>query len=170
MKQVFWFWSLLNFKSLQVSAPSVEIVKPCYIKWFKRNFSVWDPLGFTKTFPEIQWIWFCALDIQKSINMLDVVNGIVFKVSDKEFEQIKIREQEYDILNAQCFDFENHKNLWNCFFFSANKNNWEYNYWCKAQNKYLEVCLDWAKEYGEEFYNQFLETTFIWDKDLINYA
>lgn len=170
MKQVFGFGSLMSLKSLQVSAPSVEKVTPVYINWYRRDFSIWDPLGFTKTFPEICWTWFCALDVQVSNDQETQVNGVMFHVSNEEFEEIKIREQEYNIIEAECFGFFTYESLWNCYFFSANKNNWVYNHGCKAQEKYLQVCLEWAKNYGDMFYTQFLETTYIWNKDLTHYV
>lgn len=168
MKQVFGFGSLINLDSLRTSAPNVRKVTPWYIKWYRRDFSVWDPLGFTKTFPEIQWIGFCALDVQRSMYKQSEVNGIVFSVSDEEFEEIKIREQEYDIIETESFAFDTDESLWVCYFFSANKNNGEYNFGCPAQEKYLKVCLEWAKEHWEAFYIQFLETTYIWDENLTN--
>jgi len=170
MKQVFGFWSLLSLKSLQSHAPNVTYLTPVRIKGYERLFSVWDPLGFTKTFPEISWIWFCALNLRESNYKDNGVNGVLFSVSDEEFDELKMREQEYDLFSTECFDFKTDVSLWECYFFSANKSESEYNYWCKAQEKYLEVCLDWAKSHGEEFYKEFLKTTFIWNENLENYV
>lgn len=166
MKQIFWFGSLMSLSSIKASAPGVSEVTPAYVRWFIRDFSIWCPEWFTATFPDIKWIWFCALDIKRSVRDSNLVNGVIFQVSDEEFEEIKIREQEYDIISSSCFDFVSHENIWECFFFSANKNNGKYNHGCKAQETYLKVCLDGAKEQGDDFYEQFLKTTYLDDKPL----
>lgn len=166
MKKIFWFGSLLSLESLKASGPDVKKLIPAYIHGFKRTFSLWDPIWFTTSQKDLSGIWFCALDIQKTGSHDDVINGVVFSVSDEDFECIKVREQEYDIVSIECFDFKTQQSLWEHFFFSANKNNGEYKKWCLAQKRYLEVCLDWAKEHGELFYEQFLKTTYIGSETL----
>lgn len=162
----FGFGSLINKESLISTVNEVWVIKPCYIKWYFRDFSVWDPLGFTKTQSDVLNLPFCALDVKKSSNKSSRVNWVLFSITKKYFDDLLSREQEYSLLKTEVYDFNNELNIWSVYFFSSNKNNWEYSFNSKSQDRYLKICLDWAKSFGKVFYNNFLNTTFIWDKKL----
>lgn len=165
MKQIFGFGSLINTESLKASAPSVTSIRSAYIKGFQRSFSLWDPQGFVTTNLDMARIPFCALDIQQS-DAQCMINGVVFSVDELEFERIRQREIEYKMLEVEAYDFQSNAQLGTCIVFSANKNNATYDKESDAQERYLRICLDGAQEYGDRFYQQFLETTFIDDEPL----
>ena len=53
------------------------------------------------------------------------------------------------------------KTLGTCQVFSSNKQNGHYDFKGAAQARYLKICLDSSREYGEKFYQEFLDTTII---------
>lgn len=165
-KLVFGFGSLINQGSLRLTAPGAFDVQPSYIQGFKRNFSVWDPIGWTKTNQHLQGIPFAALDIQATSQKQALVNGVVFKVSESDFAHLVEREREYTTLTTIAFNFADATKLGECTVFSAGKNNGSYVFDCEAQTEYLDLCLEGAEQFGEEFYQTFLDTTFIGNQQL----
>lgn len=141
--------------------PDVKEIRPAYIKGLKREFSLWDPLGFTETNLDVAGEPFCALDIHLSTDKNQQVNGVCFEVSERYFENLLIREQEYELIQTEGFDFFTDKTLGTVFAFSANKRNGHYYDSSKAQQRYLEVCLQGAKDFGEDFYEEFLASTLL---------
>lgn len=162
---IFGFGSLINTESLRSSAPNAQ-PKPAYITGFRRSFNLWDPSGFTTTNLDVAGTPFCALDISKVSDVSARVNGVVFSVDETAFKELQAREYEYKLIKTICYDYVSQEPLGTCMVYSANKNNGTYDFESKAQRRYLDVCLDGAKEYGKTFYNEFLDTTFIGDTPL----
>ena len=169
MKTIFGFGSLLDMTSLKHTVPTAKDIQPCYIKGFTRNFNIWDPIGFSPGFPNIPLelisIPMCAVDVNTG-QQTDIVNGICFSMTDDYFEDLLKREKEYNLIETNIYCFKSHKKISEGYVFSAEKNNGSYNFGCYAQDEYLKLCLKGAKEFGENFYQSFLETTFINNKPL----
>ncbi len=157
---VFGYGSLMSKESLRATVPDVSDIRPAYIEGFVRDFSLWDPEGFTETNRDIRGIPFCAVDVKQAEGKSHV-NGIVFSVDETYFKALRRREQEYALVSTTAYNFESGKPLGECKVFSANKNNGNYDFGSIAQGRYLQVCLEGAAEYGKKFYAQFLETTYI---------
>lgn len=165
-KLVFGFGSLINTASLMGTAPHASDIRPCYVKGFRRDFSVWAKDGWTTTNLDFAGIPFCALDIQQNGDDNARVNGVVFTVNEDDFLQLKERECEYELIEVVVYDFKNDERIGECFVFSSCKNNGGYSFESPAQTRYLEICLAGAKQYGEDFYQTFRDTTFIGGKRL----
>ncbi len=163
---VFGYGSLISGHSLQATVPDAKHIKPAYIKGFRRDFSVWDPEGWTETEQDVAGIPFCALDVTKGSGKN--VNGVVFEMGQDNFIALKRREQEYELLETTAFDFVSHKPIGLCLFFSANKKTGRYVFNEPAQERYMAVMLDAARKLGDNFYNQFLATTYINGTAIIN--
>ena len=146
--------------------PNANNNKPAYIKGFVRNFSLWDPEGFTETNLDLAGIPHCALDVQKSTNKDSQVNGIVFIVDNTYFDNLLKRESGYKLIETIAYDFVAKQSIGKCFVFSADKNNGKFDFNSRAQRRYLEVCLNGAKEHGPRFYEEFIEQTYIGDVSL----
>ena len=159
---VFGFGSLINSNSLKSSAPSAFNLKTCFIKGYKRDFSVHASLGFTDTNLEISGIPFCALGIKKTNKNIDMVNGIVFNLNKSDLEKLKHRELEYRLEITTAYDFYNPEDpIGEVYVFMANNNSGIFDINSKVQKKYLDICLSGAKEYGENFYDTFINTTYV---------
>ena len=162
---VFGYGSLLNQKSLRRTIPDAENIVPCFIKGFKRDFSVWDPIGFRSG--EHANVGFCALDVKKDSNPNSRVNGILFEMSENHFDSLLDREQGYRPVQVNAYDYATGKLLQEAILFSADRNNGTYSFESSAQENYLKICLDGAKSYGDDFYSEFLKSTYIDNKSLI---
>lgn len=163
-KIVFGYGSLLNQASLRRTIPDAENIVPCFIRGFKRDFSVWDPIGFRNG--EYANIGFCALDVKAS-NPDSRVNGVLFEMGDTHFDGLLDREQEYKQIQANAYDYTTGKLLQEAILFSANKDNGTYSFESGAQENYLKICLNGAKSYGDGFYAEFLRSTHIANKPLV---
>ena len=165
-KLVFGFGSLINTASLLVTSPHASDIRPAYVKGFRRDFSVWAKGGWSTTNLDLAGIPFCALDIQEDSDAKARVNGTVFTVNENDFLKLKDRECEYKLTETVVYDFKNDEPIGKCLVFSACKNNGSYDVKSPAQIRYLEICLEGTKQYGEDFYQMFLDTTFVGDKRL----
>lgn len=163
---IFGFGSLLSTESLRATAPNASDITPCYIKGFIRDFSLWDPGEFKTTNPDMTVRPYCALDVKPSDNPEARVNGISFTVSDADLKALQEREREYQLIKTTSYNLEDQQALGTCLVFSANKNSGSYDFGSAEQLRYLQVCLDGARERGEGFYIEFLRTTYIGEKNL----
>ena len=163
MKKIFGFWSLINTRSLKFTVPDANIIWPSYIEGFIRKFNHYDAVWF-RTW-EYKGIPMCSLNVQK-YEGLKQVNGLVFEVSDEYMENLLEREQWYDLIETEAFCYMTKKSLWKVYVFSAKEQDITYNFLNEANNYYLYLCLEWAKEFGTEFIQDFINSTYIRDKSL----
>jgi len=158
---IFGFGSLLDPESLTATVPDAYDVLPTYITGFRREFSFWDSDGWTESNLDLAGEAFCAVDAKVSSEPQSKINGIIFQMSEVSYEKLLQREEGYGLVKTTVYSFENDKVLGECFLFSSNKNDGVYNFESAAQERYLEVCLRGACKYGMDFYQEFLNTTFI---------
>lgn len=158
---LFGFGSLISPESLKSTAPNAQAIKPAYIKGFLREFNLWDPLGYTDTNLDLAGIPFTALDVSKTEDSAARVNGVVFTVNQDDFKQLLIREQEYQLVETMAYDYETGTPLGTCAVFSAGKNNGTYSFDSAPQKRYLDNYLKAARSYGQKYYDEILDTTYI---------
>lgn len=140
---IFGYGSLLLESSLRRTCPNAQIIEIYSIKGYKRVCNVECETHCAKN------IEFC----EDSINSF--VNGVIFKIiNEEELNQLLIREEGYEIIQIT------HPTL-EVYTFSAKENLKDRIYTTQRQREYLQTCINGAKEKGEEFYNQFLQTTFV---------
>lgn len=163
---IFGYGSLISLSSTRATAPGVKKLRAAYIKSFIRCFSLYDPIGFTSYNLDVANIPFCGLDVRSSNNAEDRVNGVVFEVNEADLKAMLIREQEYETPMVVVYDFETNEQIGKAMVFMACKNNGSYDPTNPAQVRYLEDMLSGAKSFGEEFYQEFIRTTYIDDKSL----
>lgn len=168
-KTIFGFGSLIYTPSLLATAPQATNIKPAYIKGFIRNFNFWDAVGYTETNQDLAGEPMCALDIAKAKSAAARVNGVAFKVSEPDLSKLLIREEGYELLTTIAYDYVKGQPIaGDCLVFSANKNDGKYVFDGLAQQRYLDDYLRAAKQYGEQFYQEVLDTTFIDGQSLRN--
>lgn len=162
---IFGYGSLIDRRSLIATVPDAANIRPAYIKGFYRDFCLWDPEGWTETELDVAGVPFCAVDIRKT-DKSSSLNGIVFEMSSVHFETLKRREQQYELLQTSVYNFVDDSILGDCFVFCANKQTGQYVFDEPAQERYLKLMLNGAKEYGESFYHELLATTYLNGKSL----
>lgn len=161
---IFGYGSLVNRQSLLDTSPDAAAIRPAYIKGFKRSFNLWDAKGLTaKHHGRLRAQPYCALDVEESAG--DNVNGVVFTIADS-LAAIKAREHLYRLVEVKAFGFEDNAPIGKVLVFIAGKNDGSYAMDSPAQTRYLDMCLAGAKDYGTDFYNQFLATTYIGNQTL----
>lgn len=163
---IFGYGSLIIPESLRATVPDAKNVHPVYVKGFKRAFSLWDPVGWSATNLDLAGIPFCALDVHKIEDKEARVNGITFEGGESQMSALLRREELYALTETTSYDFYTDKPLGNCFVFSADKHNGEYDFNSTAQQRYLQECCESAKDYGDAFHKEFLESTYIGDRPL----
>lgn len=163
---IFGYGSLIIPESLRATVPYATNVHPVYVRGFKRDFSLWDPTGWTATNLDLAGIPFCALDVHKIEDKGARVNGITFEVGESQMPALLRREELYALIETTAYDFYTDKPLGNCFVFSANKHNGKYDFSSPAQQRYVQECSESAKAYGNAFHKEFLENTYIGDRPL----
>lgn len=163
---VFGYGSLINISSLKEDVPEAKSITACYIKGFKREFCIWDPIGWSPNGQPNSEYAHCALTVYPVKNKLSLVNGVVFMPSDKSYKRLLKREVQYVPVTTMAYDFTTDEEIGECIVFSANKHNGVFINDSPWQMHYLNVCLDGARSLGEQFYDQFLDTTFLHDTSL----
>lgn len=157
---IFGFGSLINTASLRRTAPHAANIRPVYIKGFHREFNLWDSVsGWSHN--DLDSIPYCALDVRKDEDTDSKINGVLFEVPEEELAKLKKREYLYKLVDTVAYDFATGKPIGECWVFSACKNDGKYDFDSPTQVRYAEICLKGAREYGEAFYQMFLDTTFI---------
>jgi len=165
--KIFGYGSLLNFDSLLETSPDATNIQPVYIEGFKRSFNLWDSEGLgSESHGKLRGHPYCALDIAKIGD--ETVNGVSFEVNIS-LENLKKRENMYNLIETEAFDFNSKTSVGNVYVFSSNSNNGSYDFESVAQTRYLKMCLQGAKAMGDDFYQQFLATTYIENSNLLEY-
>lgn len=163
MRSFFGYGSLINEESRKKTLPTPVSARPAYILGFKRDFSVWDPIGFTEGMYAGQGIW--AMNVTPT-GKGGRVNGIIFDIEDRYLPALMDREQGYQIIATDAYDYLTHAPT-QVQLFSAQKHVAEFSFQSEAQHYYLNLCVEGAKSLGEDFYDEFLRTTFVGDKSLL---
>lgn len=163
MNKVFGYGSLMNVESLRQDVSDPSDIETGLIKGYRRVFNKWDPVGFRKG-KKFAGEGFCAVNVVEG-GAKDVVNGVVFSVDEKGFKNLVAREQGYKKVQINVFK-HNGVLLCTAVVFLATDAHAEYDFSGDAQEHYLKACLDGARSWGDDFYNQFLKTTFVGNKHL----
>lgn len=143
---IFGYGSLLSEESLKRTAPNSKIVSIGILKNYMRIF---NKPAKNETI--------AALNIVKSKG--NFVNGVVIELHKEDFFNLVSREFRYDMILVQV---QTSIGQVEAYTFSYNQGDErEFLESSYGQIKYLEVCIRGAKQRGEEFYKQFLETTLI---------
>lgn len=159
--KIFGYGSLINKKSLQASLPNVQEIAPAYIKGFRREFNYPELVGWKSHNLDLAGIPFCAINVSTVDDDSQKVNGVIFEIQRNDLAALRRRELDYELVETEAFDFQSGKEIGTCSVFVSDKCDGTYKFDEPAQERYLQVCLDGAKELGAVFYQEFLATTYI---------
>ena len=165
-KIIFGYGSLMSKESLLVTAPNATDIRPAYIQGFIRDFSYWDPLGYTETNLDLAGIPMCSLNVYATSHNTDRVNGVAFSVDQKDYEALLIRERGQRPLSTAVYDYRTGKKIGDCVVFASQECSGSFDFDNPAQVRYLQVALEAARLLGDEFYQEVLTTTYIGKKTL----
>lgn len=157
---IFGFGSLLNNASLRATIPDVTAVDPVVLEDYARVFETVSTNRFAADRTPV-----CVLNIRQEA--AGRVNGVCFDVSQKYFDSLLAREEAYTLaeVSVACFT-TGKKRLAYAFLGKEEMKNSNFLFGEPTQMDYLQLCIDGAKDFGDEFYKMFLETTHINEKKL----
>ena len=157
---IFGYGSLLNMDSLKKTLPDVSDVRVATLKGFRRVFNLRAKRIISKCGPV------AVLDIEN--NPEAEINGVYFRVNEDELKELKKREILYDFIEI---DVENEKGeLVKALTVQAKgRPRTDYKLNCELQKKYYDVCIKGAESLGNKFYHLYLETTYIDNKNLVQF-
>ena len=148
------YGSLLSHKSLKDTISNKHF-KPVIIKGYKRIFNI--AIKQNENFDE--------LNLEKSKN--SKLNGVMFKVNEKELEKIKQRESEYNLEETEAYYFKTNKKLGKSlividYFLKIDSKN-------KLPSKsYFILCREAAYHLSKKFGQYWDKTTFISDNERVD--
>lgn len=160
--KIFAYGSLMFEESLKKTAPCATILSPAKLHGFVRVFNFPSPYRLS----EIDGTPCSVLNIDKS-DLNHEICGILFEMSESSFTEMFAREQGYELVQIEVQDFHEPNTRYKAYTFRAlHYDAHDYQHGSQQQQEYLTWCLEGAKKYGDDFYQNFLETTHIGDKNL----
>lgn len=158
---IFGYASFINKIFLETTIPEAKNIFPAKLAGFVRVFNIPSSTYFC----EKTSVACAELNAEKS-EWNEYINGICFSISEERLKQLLEREKNYEIVRVEIEESgrkQTHKAL---FFRVLHYEGHDFQFSSKNQLEYLNICLEGAKKLGEEFYKDFLQTTFIGDKTL----
>lgn len=152
---LFGFGSLVNIKSAQNSFKNRELKKedliPVKIRGYKR---VWNSIEFICFEKEI--VNGIFLNIQKDEN--SYIFGVMIKISEEEFEVLKLREKNYSCVTIKKESVINQKLDDDLIAFMTTKEDkiakiGQEN--CFIPSRYIEIVKEGVKNFSKEFQDNF---------------
>jgi cation transport regulator ChaC len=160
--KIFAYGSLMYEKSLKKTAPNTKIISPVTLHGFVRVFNF--PSSYRMS--EIDGTPCAVLNLDKS-DLNHQLCGVLFETSQENFDEMLKREEGYELVQVEVEDFNNSNTRYKAYTFrSLHYDAHDFQTNSKKQLEYLSWCLEAVKIYGEKFYTNFLETTFIGDKTI----
>ena len=148
------YGSLMSHNSLKETINNKHF-KPVIIKGYKRIFDIYVKKSENSD----------ILNREKSKS--SELNGVMFKVNDKELRQIKKRENLYNLEKTKAYDFKDKKMLGSCFIVI------DYSVKIDRKNKlpsksYFILCREAAYHISKEFGEYWDKTTFTSDNEKVS--
>lgn len=109
-----------------------------------------------------------ALNVALTRQLGDTVNGVVIEVSYDEIDGMLKREQGYDLCSVPYLPWGNlSAEVQSAYVLSASWDSMSGRRFLRKDilpcDGYLDLCCRGARSYGEEFYDSFLDTTYLAD-------
>lgn len=168
--KIFGYGSLINKESLLKTAPSATDIIPCKLFGFIRIFNAKN-INICEKNKKCS----AALNIEKS-EYNQYINGVVFEIDDEDFPNLKKRERNYELIKINLIDYNGKSFSAYTFRYPHFEVECEFLFDSEVQKQYLKLCIQGAKTFGEDFYEEFLKTTqlkenlsLIESKNRINY-
>lgn len=152
---LFGFGSLVNIKSAQNSFKNRELKKedliPVKIRGYKRVWNSIESICFEKEI--VNGIF---LNIQKDEN--SYIFGVMIKISEEEFEVLKLREKNYSCITIKKEDIFNQNLDEDLIAFMTTKDDkiakiGQKN--CFIPSRYIEIVKEGVKNFSKEFQDNF---------------
>lgn len=145
----------MDNESLESTIPGAVVVGTSLLEGYKRVFDFKSPYRHNKETN----IFSCVLNIKKDVNYS--VNGILATIPDNDLEDLLYRERGYN-MSSICLEDDKASNA----FIAIDYKPYEYIFNDPIQKEYLSICINAAKSFGDDFLENFINTTFIEGKTI----
>ena len=158
---VFGFGSLINVDSLKQTVPRVQSVSACSLTGYKRVFDVPSEHRLCKHGPT------SALNLQRAEDV--TIYGVVFNVPREELKDLLYRERAYNFVEVDIAHLENREERRvYTFMGKAPFGACGFQHDEPEQMAYLDICLAGAKSFGDDFYQNFITTTYVGEQKIVD--
>lgn len=152
--KIFGYGSLINEQSLKKTSPNSKILYPAKTYGFIRVFN----LASTNRICSITNKSVAVLNVEKG-EYNEQINGVCIEVSKEEFKHILEREKGYELIEIEILDYNNENNKTKGYMFRARHYEpYDFIFNSQMQNEYLTICIEGAKNFGEQFLEEFKTT------------
>lgn len=164
MMKIFAYGSLMNINDLGRTVPKAANMFPVKLYGYRRIFD----LESTYRFDPITNLPISVLNLEAA-SSFDYVNGICFDMDDQSFEDLLEREKAYNLLETTVVDYFKPQDHKAHFFISSNYEKYPYQLGSNLQLRYLEICAEGCSIYGNQFFEDFMNSTHFFGVDIDKY-
>ncbi len=161
MKNLIVYGSLLNPDELEKHNISMEVIEFVKVKGYRRVFNQ-EP-----SWRKVDSNYRAVMNVEKEKGSW--FNGLVIKGLTKEYiDDLDHRERGYDRIDVKEEDIVTYKgeNIDNCIVYVGKKGKQNNNIF--PNKEYFKICLDGAKVHFEDFYRDYLDTTYNFNDGKLN--
>ena len=157
---IFGYGSLMNLDFLCKTVPNVTDITPVILQNHIRIFETASTTRFDKDNTPA-----AVLNITEHNEAK--INGVCFHVEQDYFDELLEREKAYELREVVVETCDTGEKMKAFVFVDKMKQKQNFLFDEETQIDYLNICLEGARQFGEEFYRMFLESTHINNKKLI---
>ena len=159
--KIFAYGSLINQASLKKTVPEAYNIFPAKTYGLKRVFN----LASTYRFDDGHNAPVCVLNAE-TCRPASIMNGTCFEMDEISLDNLLQRESGYDFCRIEAHHYHNEHDRFNAYYFRAKASKpYEFLPNSKAQKHYLDLCLSGSQVFGQEFADDFKNSTSFWGID-----
>ncbi len=156
--KIFAYGSLINQTSLKKTVPEARNTIPAKTYGLQRIFNLASSYRFDAGHNSP----ICVLNIAET-NTDSTLNGTCFEMDEVSLDNILQREKGYDFCKIKAHHYHDENQTFDAYYFRAHPIT-PYKYLPKSsiQQHYLNLCLNGSSVYGEQFVEDFKNSTSFW--------
>ena len=159
--RIFAYGSLIHPGSLTRTVPEARNIQPAKAYGLKRVFN----LASTYRYDQDHQAPICVLNAEPSEDNHEL-NGTCFEMDEISLENLLEREKGYIFTEIEAYYYHAPIQKFSAFYFTASDfPNYQYLANSTTQRHYLNLCLTGSSQFGEQFVEDFKNTTHFWGID-----
>ena len=156
--KIFAYGSLINQVSLRKTVPEARHIIPAKTYGLQRVFN----LASNYRFDAERNCPICVLNIAEA-SAENVLNGCCFEMDEISLDKLLQREKGYDFCKIKAYHYQEEGSAFNAYFSRAKQfRPYQYLKKSRAQQHYLDLCLQGSREYGDGFVADIKSSTAFW--------
>ena len=159
--KIFAYGSLINHASLTRTVPEARNIIPAKTFGLKRVFN----LASTYRYDPLHRAPICVLNAEPAAPDVPM-NGTCFEMDESSLQRLLERESGYHFRPLEASHYHDESDRFTAHYFTA-KGFQPYRYLASSteQKHYLNLCLSGSNVYGQQFIEDFKQTTSFWGVD-----